>query len=139
MAVTIRSLDGGLGALEVGTGVMEGLQLLRAEAEFLGGGHGRTLRYWLTDFTCVVDSRTTSEQVLELAEAQAARVPEIPDLLVALVVRLDVSFGMVRMWQLRHDARGTGWETRLFRDRIEAEDWLRRRMREKYDIEITFA
>jgi len=139
MGVTIRSLDDGLGALEIGTGVMDGLQLLRAQEEFLTHERQAKLRYWLTDFSGIENSRTTSDQVLELAESQTRRETLIPDLVVAVVVRLDVSFGMVRMWQLRLEARSTRWESRLFRDRTEAEDWIRQRIREKHGIEVGFA
>jgi hypothetical protein len=139
MAVTIRSLDGGLGLLEVGTGIMDGLQLEQAQAEFLTEERRAKLRYWLTDFSGVETSRTTSEQVLALAEAQADRESAMPDVVVAIVARLEVSLGMTRMWQLRLDARGTLWETRVFRIRAEAEDWLRERMREKHGIEIALA
>ena len=139
MSVTIRVLDGGLGALEVGTGTVDGLQLMQAQAEFLTDERKAKLRYWLTDFSGVETSRTTSDQVLQLADSQSQRESAMPDVVVAIVARLEVSFGMVRMWQLRLDARGTLWETRVFRTRPEAEDWLRERMREKHGVEIALA
>lgn len=139
MGVTIRSLDGGLGLLEVGTGIMDGLQLEQAQTEFLTEERWTKLRYWLTDFSGVETSHTTSEQVLALAESQADRESAMPDMVVAIVARLEVSLGMTRMWQLHLDARGTLWETRVFRARAEAEDWQRERMREKHGIEIALA
>jgi hypothetical protein len=139
MGVTIRSLDGGLGLLEVGTGVLDGFQLMEAQAGFLTDERKRSVRYWLTDFSGVETSHTTREQVLALVDSQAKRESSMPDVLVAIVARLDVSFGMVRMWQLHLDSKGTLWETRLFRTRPEAEEWLRERMREKHGLEIAFA
>ena len=139
MAITIRPLDGGLGVLEVGSGAVDGLQILQAEAGFLTDELKRSIRYWLTDFSGIEASRTTSEQIIELVESQAERESAMPDVVVAIVARLEVTFGMTRMWQLRMDARGTLWETRVFRTRPEAEDWLRERMREKHGVEITLA
>jgi hypothetical protein len=86
-----------------------------------------------------VASRTTREQVLELADSHVERQSSMPDVVLAIVARLEVTFGLTRMWQMRMDARGTLWETGLFRSRPEAEDWLRRRMREKHGVEITLA
>ena len=139
MAFTIRPLDGGLGALEVGTGTVDGLQLLQAQAEFLSDERKRNLRYWLTDLSGVETSRTTRGQVLEMAETHAARQSSMPDVVLAIVARLEVTFGLTRMWQMHLDARGTLWETAIFRTRAEAEDWLRERMREKHGLEITLA
>ena len=139
MAVTIRSLDGGVGLLEVGTVILDGLQLMRAQVEFLTDERKRTVRYWLTDFSDVETSRTTSDQVLQLAQFQAERESAMPDVVVAIVVRLEVTLGLVQMWQMRLDSRGTLWETRVFHGRAEAEDWLRQRMREKHGLEIAFA
>lgn len=139
MAITIRALDGGVGVLETGFGTVDGRQILQAQEGFLTDELRRSIRYWLTDFSGIEASRTTSEQVLDLVESQAEREAAMPDVCVAIVARLEVTFGMTRMWQLRMDARGTRWETRVFRVRADAEEWLRQRMREKHGLEVAFA
>jgi hypothetical protein len=43
-------------------------------------------------------------------------------LVVAIVAPADHVFGIVRMWEAL--AAGTGWRTRAFRNRSEAQAWL---------------
>jgi hypothetical protein len=49
-----------------------------------------------------------------------------PGLPVAIIARGELPFGVSRMWQSSTDP--TGWDSRVFRDRISAEAWLRDRV-----------
>ena len=68
----------------------------------------------------------TSAEVRAMVEA-ATRVPHSPRTRVAVVVRCDVMFGMMRMFEIYGD--GAGIQVRVFRDRAEADRWLAARPR----------
>lgn len=66
----------------------------------------------------------TAAEVRAMVEA-AARVPHHPGTRVAVVVRSDVMFGVMRMYEMYGDS--VGIQVRVFRERIDAERWLNRR------------
>lgn len=66
----------------------------------------------------------TSAEVRSMVEA-AAHVPHTASTRVAVVVRCDVMYGMMRMYELYGD--GLGIQVRVFRDRAEADEWLAER------------
>lgn len=66
----------------------------------------------------------TTAEVRTMVEA-AARVPHSTGTRVAVVVRCDVMYGMMRMYELYGDS--VGIQVRVFRDRIDADRWLNRR------------
>ena len=54
--------------------------------------------------------------------------------IVALVASQDLIYGLSRMWQVLSE--GTNWETMVFRNREDAEAWIKERVKEKYGIDV---
>jgi hypothetical protein len=46
----------------------------------------------------------------------------------------DHGYGLARMWEAL--VEWVGWETMAFRSLTEAEDWIRRRVKEKFGIDL---
>lgn len=57
-----------------------------------------------------------------------------PQLLVAVIARSEIAFGISRMWQVSSEA--TGWESQVFRERGPAEAWLRARALAQFQLEL---
>jgi hypothetical protein len=58
-----------------------------------------------------------------------------PDRLIAVVASSKLSFGYSRMWEMLSDA--TNWERIVFRVKSDAEEWLKKRTKEQFNIAIT--
>ena len=59
----------------------------------------------------------------------------VPGLLVALVAERNVVFALARMWEAFIE--GIGWETKIFPSLAEAQDWVRIRAKEKFQVELS--
>jgi hypothetical protein len=58
----------------------------------------------------------------------------VPGLLVALVAERNVVFALARMWEVFIE--GIGWETKIFPSLAEAQDWVRNRVKEKFQLDL---
>jgi hypothetical protein len=58
----------------------------------------------------------------------------VPGLLVALVAERNTVFALARMWEAFIE--GIGWETKIFPSLAEAQDWVRSRVKEKYQLDL---
>jgi len=43
------------------------------------------------------------------------------------------------MWEIIAESSGLPWETMVFRDRDVAEKWVKQKVKEKYNINLTMA
>jgi hypothetical protein len=59
----------------------------------------------------------------------------VPGLLVALVAERNVVFALARMWEAFIE--GIGWETKILPSLAEAQDWVRIRAKEKFQVELS--
>lgn len=123
MPYTTEFIQGGRGMVHTGAGVLTGEELiegsLRLRAEMLRGGR---VEYGMSDLTAVTELRVTADDLRRLAEAQLVTAQILPRAIAAVVAPSDHIFGMARMWEAYADA--TGWDTRVFRDRASAEQWI---------------
>jgi hypothetical protein len=58
----------------------------------------------------------------------------VPGLLVALIAERSVVFALARMWEAFIE--GIGWETNIFPSMAEAQEWIRTRVRDKFQLEL---
>ena len=59
----------------------------------------------------------------------------VPGLLVALVAERSVVYALARMWEAFIE--GIGWETKIFPSMAEAQEWIRTRVKEKFQLELS--
>jgi hypothetical protein len=57
-----------------------------------------------------------------------------PGLPFAVVAPQDAYFGVARMWQATSEE--TGWDTKILRDRVSAETWIRDRVLAKFGVPV---
>lgn len=109
--------------LQVGSGRLTGREIIQAnEALLADGSRLKQLRISLVDLSDVdvVDVSTDDVRVIAGLDTQLSRLT--PGLAVAIVAPKDHVFGMARMWETLADT--TGWDTKVFRVRAEADAWL---------------
>jgi hypothetical protein len=124
---TTEFVDGGRGVLRVGSGIVTSVEILDATRELQGDPEraGR-LRYGLVDLTEVTELRLTSQDMRRIAEASLKIAKLVPGGVVAIIAPKDHDFGMARMWE--HLVDEADWITRVFRNRVEADAWIREQL-----------
>ena len=134
MPIKISDLDGGLGNLILGSGVIDDKEYLKAFREHLmqDAAKFRRYRYSLGDWTQVTQVNVTNDAIHQIADLCKKVSSVNPDAVVAVAAKSDVVFGLSRMSQLLMDE--TGWEHKVFRNREDAEEWIKAKVREKHGI-----
>ena len=134
MPIEIKDSDNGLGVVITGRGIVTEDEYLELFKEHLAqaGDQFKKYRYSLNDWTEVSAVEVTSDAIAQIAELckQAAKIN--PDPVVAHVAARDITFGLARMWE--NLAYETKWEIMIFRQREDAEEWIRQIVKEKYGI-----
>ena len=120
-------IDGGTGVLNVGSGVVTSAEIIEgARTVQRDESRAKRLTHGLTDLTDVSELRVTTAELRLIVDASRKTAQLVPRGIVAIVAPRDHAFGMARMWELLIDE--AGWTTRVFRDRVEAELWLREQL-----------
>ena len=126
MPIEVMHCCDGAGVLYIGTGVISGNDILRAnEITFQSAEVIKKARFYLDDWTgATTTSMTTDEMRLAVGQDIAAAQVN-PDIVVATVCPADLFFGMARMWEALADE--VPWQTFTTRSLIEAKEWIKGR------------
>ena len=139
MPIIIKDVQDGLGVIITGSGVVTDEDYLNEFRKHLTQDKEKIAkyRYTLGDYSAATEVNVTYDAIQEVSEMCLGVSKIVPEQLVALVASRDLTYGLIRMADSL--MYGTGWEQKVFRDRQEAEDWIKKRAREKYGIaDITF-
>lgn len=138
MPVQVEYLDDGLGALFLGNGVVTGEDIAAANTEmFSSPEKTRKYKYGLADWTGVTKFKVTSSE-LEHAAAQDKNAAEyLPELFLAIVADKDLEYGFSRMFAVFIEANNLDWEMMVFRNRADADTWIKEKVKAKYQIDVT--
>ena len=135
MPVEIKDLDGGLGNLITGYGVLRGQEYLDAIKNHLSQDPEKFKKYIysMCDLTKVTQLEVDSNDIDHAAKLCRESAEINLNAVVAIVSDKDITFGMSRMWEILFDEKN--WEVMVFRDRADAEKWLMSRVKEKIGID----
>jgi hypothetical protein len=139
MPIEIRDLGGGIGSIIIARGIVTDEEFVKAFKKHLKQKKEKFIkyRYTLLDWTAVSIIAVTRKGVELVANYCINSSTVNPDVVIAQVADNDLVFGLARMWEMLSDT--TKWEIMVFRNREEAEDWIKKRVEEKYGIEdVTF-
>ena len=133
MPIQIHALDDGKGVEVLATGVVTGQEVLAANREVYVRDTLEKLRYKLIDRThCTHYAVTPLEmKIVAMQDVQASKINA--DLVIVLVTRGKLQYGMTRMWQLLSEK--SGFRTKIFKDRESADAWLDANVRDPGDVE----
>jgi hypothetical protein len=139
MPIELTYLDDGYGAEFKGIGVVTGEDILSANTEmFSTPEKTQRYRYGLADWTTVTEHKVTSADLQRAAVQDKNASKYLPELFIAIVADKDLEFGFSRMFAVFIEANNLDWKVMIFRERKDAEEWLRRKVKEKHQIELTF-
>jgi len=135
MAISIKDLDGGIGNAIIASGIVTGQNYIEKNKKHLTQDKEKFKKYSfsLNDYTEVTQFDVSNEDIefvigLCIDASKANR-----NAIVAIVVDKDFKYGIGRMFSIL--AEETGWEIMVYRSRVEAEAWIKKRVKEKFGID----
>ena len=127
MPYTTEFVDDGTGVVHVGSGVAGSAEIVAGAREVQRiEARARKLTHGLTDLSDVTELRVTAADMRHIAEITKITAKLTPRGFVAIVAPKDHIFGLARMWESLVDEED--WTTKVFRDRTQAETWLREQL-----------
>ncbi|MBN2627160.1 MAG: hypothetical protein JXA95_10880 [Spirochaetales bacterium] len=139
MAIRIVYSDGGTGTVVSGSGVVSSGEYLAFCREHLSGKRKSLYeyKYNLTDWSDVDTAEITSGDIADVARLSRQAAELSPGCIVAIVAGKDFLFGLSRMWENQSVTPDS--TVLVFRDRSEAENWIRRKLLSLYgQTDISF-
>ena len=135
MALEMRFLDNGLGVLVVARGDVTEQEYLDFYVPLLEGQKAgqENPKYSITDYSEAESVEISGAAITRVAELSADAGTVNPSCVAAIVATRDLIFGLTRMWQMQNP--GSDANTMIFRDRGEAEAWIRAKVAEIHGIE----
>jgi hypothetical protein len=139
MPIEIKDSDGDLGNIIIIRGIVKEKEIVDALKKHLTQDKEKfkKYKYSLSDFTAAKKFEISTQQVEQIAEFCESSSTVNPEAIVAVVSNQDFIYGMARMWEILSGEKT--WETMVFRNREEAEAWIKERVKQKYGInDLTF-
>lgn len=136
MPVEFKYLDNGLGFGFTVKGNFLGKELIEATRNaYKSEEILRKNKYGIIDYSPVEKFDISTSDVEAIADLCIVASKISPVRLIAVIARSDLSFGYSRMWEMLSGV--TKWERMVFRVKNEAEEWLKKRAMEQFNISIT--
>lgn len=139
MPIEMKDVQDGLGVVITGWGILTEEEFIDAFKKHLTQDKDkfRKYRYSLADYVALTEV-AISNKALDLLADMCVRAAEInSEVVVATAADQDFPFGLSRMAHSLQFA--TGWKHHTFRNRQDAENWIKERVKEKFGLEdITF-
>ena len=136
MPISITDTDGGLGNILLGWGHVSDGDYLETLTRHLAQPDEKFGRYHygFCDYSAVVSTDVSTASLQEVARAILDVASRHPKPVVAIVGGGDLVYGLARMTQaLTQEAP---WEWSVFRTREEGVDWIRKRVHERFHLDV---
>ncbi len=138
MPIEIRDLDDGIGTIIFGSGVLGGEEYVNAVITHLTQDRAKSKKYsyWLADYTELIETNITSSDIDFVAKLCKEIAVIIPKGIIAIAAVKDLSIELSRMWKQIFGE--TNWEVKVFRKREDAVEWLKKKIKEEFQIDDSF-
>ena len=139
MSIEIKDSDCGLGNIIVGRSIINEEEFVDALKKHLRQDEDKfkKYRYSLSDYTSTIHFDISNKSLEIITEYCDIASNVNPEAVVAIVAKHELLYGLAKMWEILSNK--TNWEKMVFRNREDAEVWIRTRVKEKYGIDdLTF-
>jgi hypothetical protein len=140
MPITIDYVDNGLGIVLLGEGVVTGEEWIQCNKEMFSSIEKlKKCRYGIIDYTKATKLIASEDHVRAIVQQDKMASEFLPKAIVAVVAQEDLEFGLSRKWETVIEMAGIPWETMVFRNRDQAEAWIKKTIKERYNIDLSCA
>ncbi len=129
MPVELKYFSDGYGIELVGSGVVTGEEIQDCNRVIYSGDMLLRQKYQLINLTDVEELVVSNTDITELAHQDIEASKTNPDIIIAVVAKDNLSFGLARMWEAHADK--ATFKTMVFRERREALAWIKEQMAEQ--------
>ncbi len=138
MPINVEVLDDGLGVLFVGEGKVNGGDLIEANEKIYSSVERmKKYKYGIIDYSEITQFDVSASEIETIASQDMKASKYIPHGFVSIVAKQDLEFGISRMWETIIENASLPWETSVFRDKKAAEKWVKQKVKETYNIDLT--
>ena len=127
MPIQIKYIEGGFGVEFIGSGVVTGADIIKANKEIYSNENFSRQRYQIVDRTNCKEFQVSNEEIRIIAEQDKAAAKINPNIIIALISKTDLQYGISRVY--RALVGDSGFLTEVFRDRKNAEEWLEKQLK----------
>lgn len=127
MPIQIKSIDGGIGVEFIGSGIVTGADIITANKENYRNEKFSKQKYQIVDRTEFAEYQVSTEEIQIIAEQDKAAAKTNPNIIIALISKTDLQYGISRMYQAY--VGDSGFLTEIFRDRKSAEEWIKHQLK----------
>ncbi|MBW2564553.1 MAG: hypothetical protein JRE29_11075 [Deltaproteobacteria bacterium] len=127
MPIQIKYIEGGFGVEFIGSGVVTGADIIKANKEIYSNEKFSRQRYQIVDRTNCKEFQVSNEEIRIIAEQDKAAAKINPNIIIALISITDLQYGISRVY--RALVGDSGFLTEVFRDRKNAEEWLEKQLK----------
>ena len=122
MPLEIKYIDDGVGVEFISSGTLTGAEIIEANRQVYENENFHKQRYQLIDRTACEKYQVSSEELRKIAIQDEEAAKSNPNILMALVAKSPLEFGMSRMYQVF--LSDSGFQTAIFPDRESGMEWI---------------
>jgi hypothetical protein len=127
MPIQIKYIEGGLGVEFIGSDVVTGTDIIEANKEIYSNENFSRQRYQIVDRTNCAEFQVSNEEIRIIAEQDKAAAKTNPNIIIALISKTDLQYGISRVYSAL--VGDNGFLTEIFRDRKNAEEWIEKQLK----------
>ena len=127
MPIQIKYIEGGLGVEFIGSDVVTGTDIIEANKEIYSNENFSRQRYQIVDRTNCAEFQVSNEEIRIIAEQDKAAAKTNPNIIIALISKTDLQYGISRVYSAL--VGDSGFLTEIFRDRKTAEEWVKKQLK----------
>jgi len=137
MPIEIKVLHNGVGVLYNSYGVLTGKDFIDANNQILAfGAKIKQLRYGLVDEISIDDIVISESEKVTLIKQEKMIARFVPyGAVIAVIAKSDFTFGHSLLWGSATEC--ADWEIETFQNRKIAENWIRKKMKENFGLDLT--
>jgi len=129
MGVEIKFSGNGVGVELHAFGVVHGREIIKANIEIYHPKHLRKQKYKIIDKSKCTEYNVSAKDIEFIAELDKEASLLNPRLLIAIIESKSLQFSLTGLWQAY--VEGCGFNTKSFRDRHSALDWIAENLKSK--------
>ncbi len=124
-----------IGLIDTWRGSITGDDILGLLKSLFSDKAFREYKYWVTDFSDVTDFSMSPDEIQKVVDLDKKAEKVNSDIIIVVIAPKDLYFGLSRMWDsMSHEIC---WEKMVLRTKVDAYDFLKKRTKEKFNINIS--
>ncbi len=128
MPIELKYLNEGTGIEMIGKGTVSGEEICNVLNEIYSGEILLKQKYQIWYFINVEDFDFPKNDFTRMVDQDIEASKINPNIIIAIVGKQDLIYGIARMWEMHMEVEESGFETMVFRKKEDAEAWISKKL-----------